>query len=77
MIMSVEFSPDEFWAATPKERIVKCREMAAQAEWLAANAGSEARKGYLELAKQWRDLADEMEMWDRQPNRTRPALQDP
>jgi hypothetical protein len=65
--MSVEFSPDEFWAATPKERIVKCREMAAQAERLAASASTEARKGYVELAAQWRALADEMELWDRTP----------
>lgn len=39
-----------------------CREMAAQAERLAASDTTPARRAkYLDLARQWSDLADEME----------------
>ena len=39
-----------------------CREMAAQAERLAASDPTPARRAkYLDLARQWSELADEME----------------
>jgi hypothetical protein len=39
-----------------------CREMAAQAERLAASEATPARRAkYLDLARQWSELADEME----------------
>ena len=39
-----------------------CREMAAQAERLAASETTPARRAkYLDLARQWTELADEME----------------
>jgi hypothetical protein len=39
-----------------------CREMAAQAERLAASEATPARRAkYLNLARQWSELADEME----------------
>ena len=44
-----------------EERIAKCREMANEAERLAAGKSSEVRASYLDLAKQWSDLANEME----------------
>jgi uncharacterized protein Yka (UPF0111/DUF47 family) len=47
-----------------------CRDMAAQAEKLAASAATpERRAKFLDLARQWTELADEMEravsMFDR------------
>jgi hypothetical protein len=39
-----------------------CRDMAAQAERLAASEAMSARRAkYLDLARQWSELADEME----------------
>ena len=45
----------------PKERVAKCRKLAAEAEHSAATASSEARKDYINLARQWSILADEIE----------------
>jgi hypothetical protein len=59
--MGDTFSADDFWAAAQSERIKKCRQMAAEAEMLAANAGLAFRAHYIELAKEWTTLADEME----------------
>ena len=41
--------------------ITTCREMAVEAERLAASAAPEKRAKYLDLARQWSELADEME----------------
>jgi len=65
--LSTEFSPEKFWAATPEERVARCREMAALAAQLAANASSSARTDYLALAQQWRGLADEMDAFSDTP----------
>ena len=62
--MDNDFSPVEFWAGTPHERIAKCREMAVQAERLAATARGDSKNGYVELARQWNCLADELEAWE-------------
>ena len=61
--MDKDFSPEEFWAGTPEERIAKCRDMAAQAERLAAAARGETKNSYVELALQWHNLANELEAW--------------
>jgi len=65
--LSTEFSREKFWAATPEERVARCREMAALAAQLAANASSSARTDYLALAQQWRGLADEMDAFSDTP----------
>ena len=62
--MSADFLPEQFWAATPEERVARCRQMAALAEHLAATASRNARNDYAELAKQWHVLADELETWN-------------
>jgi hypothetical protein len=62
--MDSDFSPEDFWAGTPTQRIAKCRDMAAQAERLAAAAIGDMRGSYTELAKQWHLLADELEAWE-------------
>jgi hypothetical protein len=63
--MNANLSADDFWAATPVERIAKCRHMAAQAARLAAAARADVRNDYLRLAKEWAALADDMQMWER------------
>jgi hypothetical protein len=57
----VEFNPAEFLAATNEERAAKCREFAAEAERLGRAANDEGRDGYVDLARRWSELADEIE----------------
>jgi hypothetical protein len=47
--------------STAEERVAKCRSIAAEAVRLASTASSEARTGYMNLARQWSILADEIE----------------
>jgi hypothetical protein len=44
-----------------RKHIAKCREMAAEAERIASYVSAEARSGYIELVRQLKALADEME----------------
>ena len=59
--MSPELDAAEFSRLSYRERIAKCREMAAEAERLAAGARGEVRASYFELSGKWTDLANEME----------------
>ena len=56
-----EFDVGGFINLSRDQRIAKCREMATEAERLAAGKSSEVRASYLDLARKWSDLADEME----------------
>jgi hypothetical protein len=57
----LEFSTQmAFRGLTREEKVLKCREMAAEAESLAACA-AERRNANLEPAKKWCDLAEDME----------------
>ena len=52
----------EFLGSNTPERVKKCRQLAAEAAALAANAiNPETRKSYLDLERQWRELANEVE----------------
>ena len=52
----------EFLGSNGPERLKKCRQLAAEAAALAANAiNPETRKTYLDLERQWLQLAAEME----------------
>lgn len=62
--MSADFALDQFWDASPAERVKRCRQMAAVATQLAANASGDAKRDYLEIAKQWHVLANELEAWN-------------
>lgn len=54
--------PDPREALSSSAPINTCRDMAAQAERLAASdASPERRAKFLALARQWSELADEME----------------
>ena len=44
-----------------KKQIAKCREMAMEAERLAAGATGATRQSFMALAKQWTVLANDME----------------
>ena len=46
---------------SPHERIARCSEIAAQVEHLVASAANKLPRGYIELARQLRAFADEME----------------
>ena len=59
--MVSDFDAGGFTNLSREERIAKCREMATEAERLAAGKSSEMRASYLDLARQWSDLANEME----------------
>jgi hypothetical protein len=59
--MIPEFDVGGFINLSREQRIAKCREMATEAERLAAGKNAEMRSSYLDLARKWADLADEME----------------
>jgi hypothetical protein len=59
--MEPNFKADEFSRLTPSERVAWCRRMAGEAERLADAASPRVRTAYVELAKQWTALADEIE----------------
>ena len=51
-----------FLGSDRSERVKKCLQLAAEAEQLAATTANPAvRASYLELKRQWNELADEME----------------
>jgi hypothetical protein len=59
--MVLEFDAGGFINLSREQRIAKCREMATEAERLAAGKSSEMRASYLDLSRKWIELADEME----------------
>ena len=59
--MEPNFKAEEFSRLTPPERVKWCRQMAAEAERLAEAAGPRVRTAYVDLARQWTSLADEIE----------------
>ena len=59
--MEPNFKAAEFSRLTPSERVKWCRQMAAEADRLAEAASPRVRSAYLELARQWTALAEEIE----------------
>jgi len=59
--MEPNFNADDFSRLTPSERVKWCRQMALEAQRLAGAATPRVRSAYVELAKQWTGLADEIE----------------
>lgn len=56
------FGGGEFLGSSRPERVKKCRQLAREADRLAASAiNPELRKAYLDLRMQWHELADEMD----------------
>ena len=59
--MEPNFKADDFASLPPKERVTWCRQMAAEAERLAESATPRVRSAYVDLARQWNALAEEIE----------------
>jgi hypothetical protein len=59
--MEPDLTPVELLGSTLGERIAFCREMAAEANRLAAEATGEERAAHLNLSRLWSDLATAME----------------
>jgi len=57
----LEFNAEEFLKLPVRDRVKLCRAMAEHANALAQKAAPKYRAYYLEIAKQWLTLADEME----------------
>jgi len=57
----LNFSPEEFQKLTVGERIALCRKLAERAQEHAERAHAPHRAQYLDIASQWRMLAEEME----------------
>jgi len=55
------FSAEDFENLSPPERGRHCREMAKRALALAQAAPPNHRKAYSEIARQWGELADDIE----------------
>ena len=51
----------EYSELAPRERAKRYRELAREAEKMAANSRNSVRQSYLVMADQWRKLADEVE----------------
>ena len=60
-MMEPDLTPVELFGSTLRERIAFCREMAAEADRLAAETDGEERAAYLNLGGLWSDLATAME----------------
>ena len=56
-----DFSADDFENLSPPERVRHCREMAKRAFALSQTALPGHRKAYSEIARQWGELADDIE----------------
>jgi hypothetical protein len=59
--MIPDFDAGGFINLSREQRISKCREMAIEAERLADGKSSEMSASYLDLARKWSELANEME----------------
>ena len=59
--MEPNFKAEEFSGLSSSERVAWCRQMATEAEHLAQSASPRVRAAYIDLARQWTSLADEIE----------------
>ena len=59
--MEPDFKAGDFSQLTPSQRVKWCRQMAQEAERFAEDANPSVRAAYVDLAKQWIALADEIE----------------
>ena len=57
--LDLDFTAEEFGRMSNAERVALCRMLARRAEQLAANDGKR-REAYLQIAKGWTALADDM-----------------
>jgi len=60
MTHELSFDAEQFLAMPVKDRVRMCRQQAERAQELADAGQPKYRDSYLEIAKQWLTLADEM-----------------
>jgi hypothetical protein len=61
MANNLSFDAATFLALSVEERVELCKRSAKRAQELADTAGPNYRASYLDIAKNWLQLADEME----------------
>jgi hypothetical protein len=61
VLISGALNMTEYSELAPRERVKRYRELAREAEKMAANSRNSVRESYLVMADQWRKLADEVE----------------
>ena len=59
--MELRFNAEEWESLAPAERIRRCRILGREAETLAQHSTQQMKTNYLDLAMQWKMLAEEME----------------
>jgi len=59
--MAPEFMPDEWKTLSPAGRVRLCRDLAAEARGMAADADPDIREIHLRIAAEWLKLAKEIE----------------
>ena len=58
---NLDFEAETFLALSVKDRVQLCRRLAERAQELADAADPNYRASYLEIARNWLELADEMQ----------------
>ena len=61
MADNLDFDAETFLALPVKDRVRLCKRLAERAQELADAADPTYRVGYLEIARNWLELADEMQ----------------
>jgi len=61
MATELFFDAEQFLALSTKDRVNLCKRLAERAQELADAAAPKYRDNYLDIAKNWLQLADEME----------------
>ena len=61
MATELFFNAEQFLALSTKDRVNLCKRLAERAQELADAAAPKYRDNYLDIAKNWLQLADEME----------------
>ena len=61
MATELFFDAEQFLALSTKDRVNLCKRLAERAQELADAAAPKYRGNYLDIAKNWLQLADEME----------------
>ena len=64
-VLDSDFRCNEFFSLAVIDQVHKCRAMALETKSLAASANPDIRDAYLDVARHWAALADEMQHSDK------------
>ena len=56
-----EFNAEDWLRLTPAQRVAQCRRMAEEARGLSKESSGDLAQAYTELARNWDNLAEEIE----------------